>query len=88
MEEGLAKPGIVLLRLLRPVDFGAIDGQSVDIVIGLAVPENERRLHLQILAAISRLCRVEAFAPAVRSAKNRAELLAAIGNMEQDLAFH
>jgi mannitol/fructose-specific phosphotransferase system IIA component (Ntr-type) len=88
MEDGLTRPGIVLLRLDRPVDFAAIDGQPVDIVLGLAVPENMRSLHLQVLAAISRLCRVEAFAPAVRSAKNRAELLAAIDHMEQGLAFH
>jgi mannitol/fructose-specific phosphotransferase system IIA component (Ntr-type) len=88
VEKGLARPGVVLLRLLRPVDFGAIDGRPVDIVIGLAVPENERNLHLQALAAISRLCRHPDFAPAVRNAKSRAELLKSIEIMEQGLAFH
>lgn len=41
------------LRLTHPIDFGASDGQPVDLVFALAVPEHFTQQHLQLLAELS-----------------------------------
>lgn len=43
----------VLVRLRTPVDFDAPDGQPVDLLVGLIVPEHEAREHLAVLATLS-----------------------------------
>lgn len=44
-----------LLHLDRGIDFDAADGEPVDLVFGLIVPEEHRQEHLDALAAIARL---------------------------------
>jgi nitrogen PTS system EIIA component len=56
---GLARPVVVFLRLEEPVDFDAADGMPVDCVFGLLSPDQAGVVHLQALAAISRLMRDE-----------------------------
>ncbi|MDQ3057766.1 MAG: PTS sugar transporter subunit IIA [Pseudomonadota bacterium] len=41
------------LRLAHPVDFGASDGEPVDLVFALAVPEHFTQQHLQLLAELA-----------------------------------
>jgi nitrogen PTS system EIIA component len=55
--ESLARPVAALLKLGRPVDFGAADRMPVDLVIGLLSPVNAGATHLHALAALSRLVR-------------------------------
>jgi len=43
------------MQLENGVDFDAIDGQPVDMVFGLLVPENSTDEHLQILASVATL---------------------------------
>lgn len=57
--EGVKRPATVVLRLEKPVDFDAADGMPVDLVFGLISPENAGAVHLQALAAVSRLVRNE-----------------------------
>ncbi|RAP35311.1 hypothetical protein B1207_13140 [Legionella quinlivanii] len=40
------------IRLLHPVDFCAEDRQLTDLIIGLAVPENQSERHLKLLRDI------------------------------------
>jgi PTS system nitrogen regulatory IIA component len=44
-------------RLERPVDFGALDGQPVDLVFLLLAPEGAGADHLKALARVARLLR-------------------------------
>ncbi|UTW46656.1 PTS sugar transporter subunit IIA [bacterium SCSIO 12696] len=58
--EGFTAPVGVLLRLQKGVDFDAIDGQPVDLVFALIVPEDsgdnqENDEHLNTLASIAEL---------------------------------
>jgi PTS system nitrogen regulatory IIA component len=51
-------PGIhesrgAFLRLQEPVDFDALDGQPVDLVFALLVPEEATEEHLQLLARLA-----------------------------------
>ena len=41
------------LRLSEPVDFGAVDGEPVDLVLAMAVPEHALQEHLQQLAELA-----------------------------------
>ena len=45
----------VLLSLETPIDFDAIDGQPVDLVFALVVPEEHNDEHLQTLSRIAQL---------------------------------
>jgi PTS system nitrogen regulatory IIA component len=51
-------PGIeesrgAFMRLAEPVDFDALDGQPVDLVFALIVPEDATDEHLQLLAKLA-----------------------------------
>ena len=43
------------LRLAEPVEFDSLDGQPVDLVFALLVPEEATEAHLQLLAELARL---------------------------------
>ena len=50
----------VFLRLERPVDFGAVDRQPVDLIFALFAPRDSGVSHLKALALVSRTLRDEA----------------------------
>jgi PTS system nitrogen regulatory IIA component len=56
------------LRLREPVDFDASDGEPVDLVFALAVPEHFTQEHLQLLAEIAERFMDAGFRDAVRAA--------------------
>ena len=41
------------LRLSKPIDFNAADGQPVDLILAMAVPEHDPHKHLQQLAELA-----------------------------------
>ena len=84
----LTEAALMLIRPLTPVDFDALDNLPVDIIMAIIVPENQTALHLQILAGMSRLCRVPEFLCIVRSAEDENILLSDIKTLEDGMAFH
>lgn len=64
------QPRAALLRLAHPVDFGASDGQPVDLVIAMAVPEHAREQHLLVLAEIAELFGDADFRDRLRAAES------------------
>ena len=81
-------PALLLVRLADPIDFQALDGLNVDIILALIVPENQTPLHLQILARISRLCKGTEFLNSVRQSKDSNDLWEEIRRIEEEIAFH
>ncbi|MDY6879233.1 MAG: PTS sugar transporter subunit IIA [Desulfatiglans sp.] len=81
-------PAMLLIRLAEPIDFEALDGLPVDIILALVVPENQTSLHLQILAGISRLCEKTEFLDLVRNETDGKALLEGIRRIEEGIAFH
>ncbi|MEM1112030.1 MAG: PTS IIA-like nitrogen regulatory protein PtsN [Pseudomonadota bacterium] len=69
-----------LMTLADPVDFDAPDGEPVDLMFALLVPEEAQQQHLDILASVARLFSQEEFCSALRAASADAEL--------HDLAVH
>jgi PTS system nitrogen regulatory IIA component len=45
----------ILLKLNNPVDFDAIDGEPVDLIFALVVPDEQNDEHLQTLSSIAEL---------------------------------
>jgi PTS system nitrogen regulatory IIA component len=67
---GLDRMRGIFVRLEAPLEFGALDGQPVDLLFALLAPVDSSSAHLQALAKVSRL---------LRSAELRSQLRAASG---------
>ena len=64
------------LRLREPVDFGASDGEPVDLVFAMAVPEHFTQQHLQLLAELAEGFSDATFRAELRAAPDVASLRA------------
>src|SRR5262245_61237019 len=65
-------------RLDRPVDFEALDGQSVDLVFLLLAPEGAGADHLKALARVARLLRNTDMARKLRESRDVEALYAVL----------
>ncbi len=84
----LSTAAVFLIRLANPIDYDALDFRPVDIVLPLIIPENNTPLHLQLLAGVSRLCKVPEFLTTIRQAQDSSELWHDIHLLEEQMAFH
>jgi PTS system nitrogen regulatory IIA component len=76
---GLGGVVAVVVRLAIGVDYGALDGEPVDVAVLLLSPEGAGADHLKALARISRALRDPATLGAIRDAKDAAALRGVIG---------
>lgn len=67
---GVSAAGISALTLRHGVDWGAPDGQPVDLLFMIAVPPEEDGLHLQILARLVNLLSRTTLVDALRHASS------------------
>lgn len=80
--KGLKAPLGVLARLRHPIDFEAIDGEPVDIVFLLLLPEADQGESSSALACASRKLRDAKVQAAIRAAGTGADLFAALNQGE------
>jgi PTS system nitrogen regulatory IIA component len=66
------------LRLERPIDFGADDGQPVDLVAALIVPAHFTDQHLKLLAELAELFSDRSMTAALRDAPDSEALHAVL----------
>ena len=78
---GLARVVAVVGRLVAPVDYGALDGEPVDIAVLLLSPETAGADHLKALARISRALRSADLLAGWRAAPDAASLSLAIAGL-------
>jgi PTS system nitrogen regulatory IIA component len=76
--KGLQQMFGLFARLERPIDFDAIDGQPVDLVFLLLVPDRAGNEHLAALAAVARQLRDRNVAAQLRAVATRGELYDAL----------
>ena len=82
--DALRANSIVVARLRQPVEWQAMDGAPVDVVILLAIRESQHgKVHLQTLAQLSRLIMREEFRAALRAERTTAGILALLANSTQ-----
>lgn len=85
--EGLKRIYAMVVRLAEPVDYKAIDGQSVDMVFLLLSPPDAGADHLKALAAVSRVVRHGPTLEKLRGARSRDAFAAVLmGADERDAA--
>lgn len=64
----LHEPRAAFLRLSAPIDFAARDGEWVDLVFAMSVPENMAQDHLQTLSELAELFASAEFRDGLRRA--------------------
>jgi nitrogen PTS system EIIA component len=72
--QSLRKPTGMLMRLRKPIEFDAVDGEPVDLVFLLLLPENPEGEQLGALAAIARKLRKPEVTAALRAARDSAQM--------------
>ncbi|HYF13561.1 MAG TPA: PTS sugar transporter subunit IIA [Phycisphaerales bacterium] len=77
-------PGLAMAigRPARPMDFEAIDGKPVELIVLLASPPDRTSDHIQALARISRLMTMEDFRSQVYRATSAAEIFELLKSKE------
>jgi nitrogen PTS system EIIA component len=64
------------MRLKHPVDYDSHDGNPVDLIFGLLVPQSATEAHLKHLAAVAEMFSDDAFCAKLRAAQDNASLYA------------
>ncbi|MDR2011837.1 MAG: PTS sugar transporter subunit IIA [Rhodanobacter sp.] len=64
----IAEARAAFIRLAKPIDFGASDGQAVDLVAALIVPAHFTDQHLRLLAELAELFSAPSTTAALRAA--------------------
>ena len=75
---GLNKPFGILVRLKQPIDFDAIDDQSVDLLFLLLLPVASNKEQLNALASVARILRNSELVRSLRRARDGADLFRAM----------
>jgi len=79
---GVAESVGAFMRLKHPLDYEAHDGNGVDLVFGLLVPQNATEAHLKHLAAIAEMFSDEGFCAQVRTAADDQAIHALLSNFK------
>lgn len=84
--EAIRRPVAFVVRPGAPLEYGAIDGEPVDLVFALFSPPHAGTAHLHALAEISRLMRDERIREMMRGAENRDILYAVLQDRNEQSA--
>lgn len=79
---GVDRLRMAIGRPRQPIEFRAIDGRPVDLIILLASPADQTGPHIQALAKISRLLTDETLRAALKTAPTGGELFGLIAQHE------
>ncbi len=79
----ISEPVGAAITLAEPVDFDAADGQPVDIIIGLLIPEHEVDGHLKTLASLAKFFNEAQNRDSIRDTRSSAQMLAILKSLDQ-----
>ena len=82
--DAVSEARAAFVRLEHPIDFGADDGQPVDLVAALIVPEHFTDQHLKLLAELAELFSDADVTSTIRAAAGPVELRAALDAARKD----
>ncbi|CAG1008409.1 PTS system, galactitol-specific IIA component [Phycisphaerales bacterium] len=80
---GMTGLAMAIGKPAKPMDFEAIDGQPVKLVVLLASPPDKTSDHIQALARISRLMTMEAFRERIYAAESASEIYELLKSQEK-----
>lgn len=75
---GLRQACAAVIRLARPLEFGAPDSQPVSLLFALLVPENASQEHLELLSELAQMLSDRALREALHTQPDAASVLARI----------
>lgn len=79
---GIEDPIICAMSLSQPLDFDAIDDKPIQVVIGLLVPADANKTHLQILAKLAGAFRDEVIRESLIGCESQDELLSLVQRLD------
>ena len=85
---GLTRPRGALIRLAEPINFDAMDGEPVDIVFALMVPEQAEQAHLELLATLARAFSSRAVCQQIRAAEEADDILLLLTTIPEETSRH
>lgn len=80
---GMDRLAMAIGKPAEPMDFEAIDGQPVKLVVLLASPPDRTSDHIQALARVSRLMTMEDFRSSIYAAQSGEEIYELLKGQEQ-----
>jgi len=83
---GLDAPVGVFIRLAKGLDYGAVDGNDVDLVFALISPADDGAAHLRALAEVSRMLRDPDSCAQLRGASDAAAMYALLTSIHERYA--
>lgn len=82
--KGAAHAFGAFIRLDQPIEYDAIDGQPVDMLFALVVPEESTEVHLEILSMLAQMFSDQAFCQRLRRCSNAQEQFAQLSAWQAD----
>ena len=73
--EGIQNAKIILLKLTEAIGFNSIDGNKVDIVMSLFVPNDNNEMHVELLSSIASLLDNQVFREKIRTANTASDVM-------------
>ena len=68
------EPKIIIVKLDMPLNYESIDGNDIDIVFALIVPEKEDSLHIDLLSNIANMLEDKSFLLYIRNSTSKEEI--------------
>ena len=81
--KGVQTTQAAFVQLAEPIDYDAIDGQPVDLLFALAVPEESTDEHLQVLARLAEMFSNKALCQQLRETTDQAVLYALVTDWQK-----
>ena len=78
--EGIQNAKIIILKLTKAIDFNSIDGNKVDIVMSLFVPNDNNKMHVELLSSIASLLDNQVFREKIRTANTASDVMMIINS--------
>jgi len=76
--EGIQNAKIIMLKLTEAIDFNSIDNSKVDIVMSLFVPNDNNKMHIELLSKIASLLDNQVFREKIRTANTASDIMLTI----------
>ncbi len=78
--EGIQNAKIIILKLTEAIDFNSIDGNKVDIIISLFVPNDNNKMHVELLSNIASLLDNQVLREKIRTANTASDVMMIINS--------
>ena len=80
--DDLLEAKIIILKLETAIDFNSSDGEKVDLIVSLLVPNNENDMHIKILSKIAEMLDDKVFREKIKNCSNKLEIKSVINSYQ------